>query len=120
MISVTKRVVVASFALKLSQMSSYRRPASSQTPRGVLRAQPQTRTTIEEIELGFMDLGELGGLGDVEKNRTPGRKLLQMEDEGNSSCAKLRAALGVPLVVAVCPPAPCAGIAIESCAHVCE
>ena len=49
-----------------------------------------------------MDLGELGGFGDVEKNRNPGRKLLQTEDEGKSSCGKLRAALGVLLVVAVC------------------
>ena len=48
-----------------------------------------------------MDFGELGGFGDVEKNRNPRRKLPQMEDEGNSSCEKLRVVLGVLLVVTV-------------------
>ena len=49
-----------------------------------------------------MVLGELGGFGGVEKNRSPGRKLLQAEDEGKFSYEKLRATLDVLLMVAVC------------------
>ena len=35
-----------------------------------------------------------------------GRQWLETEDEGKSSCEKLRAVLGVLLVVAVCPNTP--------------
>ena len=52
-----------------------------------------------------MELGELGGIGDVEKTETQ-KKLLQAEDEAKCSCEKLRAVSGVLLVVAVCQNTP--------------
>ena len=53
-----------------------------------------------------MDLGELGGFGDVETKTETGSTLLQAEDEGKSSCEKLRVVLAVLLVVAVCQNTP--------------
>ena len=50
---------------------------------------------------GFGDLGEGGGFGDVKKVNL-GRKWVETEDEGTSSCEKLRLVLAVLLVVAVC------------------
>ena len=50
---------------------------------------------------GFGDLGEGGGFGDVQKRVNLGRKWVETEEEGKSSCEKLRAVLAVLLVVAV-------------------
>ena len=50
---------------------------------------------------GFGGLGEGGGVGEVKKGNL-GRKWVETEDEGKSSCEKLRAVSAVLLVVAVC------------------
>ena len=50
---------------------------------------------------GFGDLGEGGGFGEVKKVNL-GRKWVETEDEGKSSCEKLWAVLALLLVVAVC------------------
>ena len=58
---------------------------------------------------GFADLGEGGGMGRVwrrPKNVNLGRKWVETEGEGKSSCQKLRVALAVLLVVADCQNMP--------------
>ena len=54
---------------------------------------------------GFADLGEGEDLETSPKGKL-GRKWVQMEDEGESSCGKLRVVLDVLLVVAVCQNTP--------------
>ena len=49
---------------------------------------------------GFRDLGEEGGFGDVQKMNL-GRKWAEAEDEGKSSCEKMRGVWAALLVVAV-------------------
>ena len=49
----------------------------------------------------FADLGEGEGFGDVPKSKSR-KKLPQAEDEGKSSCEKMRVVLGALLMVAVC------------------
>ena len=50
----------------------------------------------------FRDLGDGGRVWGRPKNVNLGRKGVEAEDEGNSSCEKLRGVLAVLLVVAVC------------------
>ena len=50
---------------------------------------------------GFADLGQREGFGDVPKTVNLGMKWVEMEDEGKSSCEKLRVVLAVLFVVAV-------------------
>ena len=55
---------------------------------------------------GFVDLGEEGGFGEVNKKVNLGRKWVETEDEGKSSCEKSRVVLAVLLVVTVCQNTP--------------
>ena len=54
---------------------------------------------------GFGDLGEEAGFGEVIKVNL-GRKWVEPEDEGKSSCEKLRVVLAILLVLAVCQNTP--------------
>ena len=51
---------------------------------------------------GFGGFGRGGRFGEVKHNVNLGRKWVEMEDEGELSCEKLRVVLAVLLVVAVC------------------
>ena len=62
---------------------------------------------------GFRDLGEEGGFGEGKKVNL-GRKWVETEDEGKSSCEKLRVVLADLLVVAVCQNTP---LEIKTSAH---
>ena len=55
---------------------------------------------------GFADLGEGGRVWRRPKKVNLGRKCVQTNYEGKSSCEKLRVVLGVLLVVAVCQIIP--------------